>query len=517
VPVGVHGSLLAGRYRVLDRLGAGGMAVVWLCEDERLGRRVAVKRLHANAPAELEARFAREAKVGASLNHPNLVSVFDTAVDDEGVLIVMEYVEGEALARALRSGPLTPGAVARMARDLGEALDHAHANGVVHRDVKPGNVLLRRDGLTKLADLGIAVAADQTRITRSGTVLGSAAYMAPEQLEGGEIGPAVDVYALSAVCFEALAGERARAGRTPMEIAHSIATEGPPDVREHVPWAPAAAAEALMRGMARSPDARPASAGEVAEAVARALERSEAPATTAALPPTAATTRRGPAAATRAAPAAATTRSTRAPATTRSTPRGAHAAPRSMRSRVLAPALILLAVAAVAAAVLLSGGDGSQPEGERADGGAQADRGGQGQANGSGQAGAGSDREAPAEEQPAEEAPAAEQPVEPEPAPTDPGIDLDPARGTELNEQGFALMGQGDYAGAVPVLEKAVASWPEDSTDLNYAYALYNLGVSLNRTDRSAEAIPYLEKRLDWSNQRGVVLRELRLARANAG
>src|SRR5918999_4543920 len=197
------------------------MASVLLCQDERLDRQVAVKRLHADSPSDVEQRFVREAKLGASLNHPNLVSVFDTATDEEGVLIVMEYVEGEALARALRRGPLPPERVAAMVRDVGAALDHAHGQGVVHRDVKPGNVLLRNDGVTKLVDLGIATAQDQTRITHSGMVLGTAAYMAPEQLEGGETGPATDVYALAVVAYEALTGERARSGRTPLELAHT--------------------------------------------------------------------------------------------------------------------------------------------------------------------------------------------------------------------------------------------------------------------------------------------------------
>ena len=104
-----------------------------------------------------------------------------------------------------------------------------------------------------------------------------------------------------------------------------------------------------------------------------------------------------------------------------------------------------------------------------------------------------------------------------DPAPADPGNDVDPARGAALNEQGFALMSQGDYGGAVPILQKAVASWPEESTDIDYAYALYNLGKALNRGGNAAAAIPYLEKRLNWSNQRGVVKQELRLARQNAG
>src|SRR5918992_33230 len=206
VPVHTQGSLLGGRYRVVRHLGSGGMASVLLCRDERLDREVAVKRLHADSPADVEQRFVREAKLGASLNHPNLVSVFDTATDDEGVLIVMEYVEGEALARTLKRGPLPPGRVASMVRDVGSALDHAHGQGVVHRDVKPGNVLLRHDGVTKLVDLGIATAQDHTRLTHSGMVLGTAAYMAPEQLEGGETTAATDVYALAVVAYEALTG-----------------------------------------------------------------------------------------------------------------------------------------------------------------------------------------------------------------------------------------------------------------------------------------------------------------------
>jgi eukaryotic-like serine/threonine-protein kinase len=251
VPVHTQGSLLDGRYRVLRHLGSGGMASVLLCRDERLDRDVAVKRLHADSPDDVERRFVREAKLGASLNHPNLVSVFDTATDDEGVLIVMEYVEGEALARTLRRGPLPPGRVAAMVRDLGSALDHAHAQGVVHRDVKPGNVLLRRDGVTKLVDLGIATAQDHTRLTHSGMVLGTAAYMAPEQLEGGETTAATDVYALAVVAYEALTGERAREGRTPIEIAHRIASEPPPDLRDALPGASPRAAEVLKRAMAR--------------------------------------------------------------------------------------------------------------------------------------------------------------------------------------------------------------------------------------------------------------------------
>ena len=276
--VHTQGSLLDDRYRVLRHLGSGGMASVLLCEDERLGRQVAVKRLHADSPVDVEQRFTREAKLGASLNHPNLVSVFDTATDDEGVLIVMEYVEGEPLSRMLRRGPLRPEEVASMVHDLGDALDHAHSQGVVHRDVKPGNVLIREDGVTKLADLGIATASDGTKITRSGTVLGTAAYMAPEQLDGRGAGPPADVYALAAISFEALSGRRPREGATPIEIAHRIATEGAPDLLDAWPTAPEEAARVLKRGMALEPEDRPSSAGDFASELTRALE--DAPETT---------------------------------------------------------------------------------------------------------------------------------------------------------------------------------------------------------------------------------------------
>jgi serine/threonine-protein kinase len=452
---------------VLERLGSGGMATVLLCEDERLGRPVAVKRMHADSPRDVEQRLLREAKLGASLNHPNLVSVFDIEADDEGVLIVMEYVEGEALARTLRAGPIASGRVAAIARGLGEALDHVHGQGVVHRDVKPGNVLLRSDGAVKLADLGIAMAADRTRLTVSGTVLGSAAYMAPEQLEGRDVGPAADVYALATVCFESLAGRRARPGRTPMEIAHQIATAGPPDVREHAPDLPAAAAAALARGMAREPADRQRSAGAFAAELARALEQRE--------PPTAAT------------------RAIATPA-----PAPAVAARGSRAGAVLALVLLALAAAGVAGAVLLSGGGGggderaeqpaaAAPEPQDADAGkqpkAKKDK---------------KDKRAKREEEQA-------------------AAPLDPARGSELNDQGFALMGQGDFAGAVPILQQAVASWPADSREIAYAYALFNLGQSLNRSDRPEEAIPYLEKRLTWDDQRDKVQAELDLALSKAG
>jgi eukaryotic-like serine/threonine-protein kinase len=497
--------LLGGRYRVLRHLGSGGMASVLLCRDERLDREVAVKRLHADSPGDVEQRFVREAKLGASLNHPNLVSVFDTATDEEGVLIVMEYVEGEALARTLKRGPLPPDRVASMVRDVGSALDHAHAQGVVHRDVKPGNVLLRRDGVTKLVDLGIATAQDHTRLTHSGMVLGTAAYMAPEQLEGDETTRATDIYALGVVAYEALTGERAREGRTPLELAHRIATSPPPDLRDAMPDASPQAAEVLKRAMARDPRDRPASAGELASGLARALEEPPT-APTRAVPPTRAAPRPVPVPA----PAPAATPAAAKPPPPTAPPRRPGPTPgkRPVGAIALALVFLVLAAAVVIAAVLSSGGDGGEPQ--------QADRGGQQQSDGGGQQRDRQEQQQPQAEQqqPAEPTPAPAQ--EEEPAAQEQTGSFDPARGAELNDQGYSMMQGGDYAGAVPVLQEAVSLWPEDSQDINYAYALFNLGQALNRSGNPEAAIPYLEKRLQWNDQRETVKAELKDARKNA-
>jgi hypothetical protein len=282
--------LLAGRYRVLRRLGSGGMATVLLAEDERLGRQVAIKRMHAESPDEAAKRFRREAHLGASLNHPNIVSVFDIEADDENVLIVMEHVPGGTLKDALARGPLPREAALKVLSGVAAGLDYAHEHGVVHRDVKPANVLLDNEGRPKLADLGIATAAEVTHITRTGTVMGTAPYMAPERLEGHAGGPAADVYALATVAYEALTGHKARQGRSAVEIAHAVMGEPPPDLRVHLPDAPAAAADVLARGMARDAAERPASAGalvrELSDALGGAAPQDQTAATTA-LPPSA--------------------------------------------------------------------------------------------------------------------------------------------------------------------------------------------------------------------------------------
>ena len=455
------GVTVAGRYRVLRRLGAGGMATVFLAEDERLGRQVALKRLHGSAPEESVRRLDREARLGAALNHPSLVAIFDTFATDEGALIVMEYVPGRSLSEQLRGKPIRARRALEILHPVAEALDHAHAEGVVHRDVKPSNVLVGDDGQVKLADLGIARAIDETQITREGQVVGTLPYMAPERFEGpGRGTPESDVYSLAAVAFELLAGSPPRPATGTGDV-----DPGPPDLRRQWPDGSAPVQAVLERGLDPDPGRRPATAGRFVEELEAALERDAEP-DDATVPLAAAEDRRR-----RPAPAPAR---------------------QDGPSRRTALAALAGALALVLAAVVLSAGDGDDSAGGERGAGAEAPAGGKG--------------EAP------EPVPA---PVEEEPADAPEGGD--PALGAQLNDEGFALIGKGRYEEAVPILERAVASFPEGTGDINYAFALFNLGNALRLAGRPEEAIPVLERRLEIPNQTGTVRRELELARQEAG
>jgi eukaryotic-like serine/threonine-protein kinase len=266
------------RYQYISRLGAGGTSTVHLAEDTLLGRQVALKRIHAPDDPSARSRLRREALIGASLSHSNLISIFDIVTTDEGAdVIVMEYIDGETLADRLAGGrrPDVDEALTILA-GVASALDAIHAERIVHRDVKPSNILLGSDGSVKLADLGIAAARNRTQITTTGAVMGTFSYMAPEQLEGADATPAVDVYALAAVAYEVLGGEKARPEDNPLALAHAIATQPPPDVRNAWPQAPAAAADVLARGMSRDPGRRPGSAGGLIASLRAAVERKPA-------------------------------------------------------------------------------------------------------------------------------------------------------------------------------------------------------------------------------------------------
>jgi eukaryotic-like serine/threonine-protein kinase len=203
---------ISGRYRIERRLGAGGMSTVFLAQDGVLERPVAVKLLaeHLADDEAFVARFQREALSAARLQHPNIVQVFDYGLDEQSHrhFIVMEFVDGPSCADLLRdSKRLDVDEAVGIARDACHGLDYAHRAGVVHRDVKPGNLLMSSEaGITKLADFGIAKAAEQTRITQVGSVLGTAAYLSPEQAHGDETGPRSDMYSLGVCAYQMLTG-----------------------------------------------------------------------------------------------------------------------------------------------------------------------------------------------------------------------------------------------------------------------------------------------------------------------
>jgi serine/threonine-protein kinase len=250
-------TVFAGRYRVIRRLGTGGGGAVFLSRDERLGREVAVKRLHgAEVTTETALRLRREARIMASLHHTNLVTVYDMLIDEDDLLLAMEYVPGETLTHVLASAPLSWERAYELLEPMAAALDHVHGLGVVHRDLKPANVLVGTTGVVKIADLGLATAAEITRITPPGTVLGTPAYMAPEQAHAGPCTPAVDIYAFATIAFQALTGTLPRTGKTVVAVLRQATQEPPPDLREHLPGAPAGAAEALARGLSPEPEDR---------------------------------------------------------------------------------------------------------------------------------------------------------------------------------------------------------------------------------------------------------------------
>ncbi|MGA9860251.1 MAG: serine/threonine-protein kinase, partial [Solirubrobacteraceae bacterium] len=264
------------RYRYLSTIGTGGMATVDLAEDSRLGRQVALKRFTGAADDGMS-RLRREALAGASISHPNLVSVYDAVTSENGdLVIVMEYVRGETLRQTLnRRGALPVSEVLRILDGVAAGLDAIHARGIVHRDVKPSNILLGEDGAVKVADLGIASVPDRTQITTSGSVLGSLSYMAPEQLGEERSTPAIDIYALAAVAYEMLSGVKARQEANAVALAHAIHTQPAPDLRAAWPQAPAAAADVIRRAMSADPAQRPSSAGELARRLGAALEEPE--------------------------------------------------------------------------------------------------------------------------------------------------------------------------------------------------------------------------------------------------
>jgi eukaryotic-like serine/threonine-protein kinase len=257
----VVGEVIAGRYELEELCGAGGMSSVYRAHDRLLERKVAIKILHERhgEDAEFVERFRREARAVAQLSHPNIVTVIDRGSEGDRQFIVFEYVDGENLKELVRRKGVLPIAdVVGIGIEIARALAFAHERGLVHRDVKPQNVLLNGDGQAKVTDFGIARSLDVEKgVTQTGTVLGTSTYIAPEQASGEKVDERSDVYSLGVVLFELLTGEVPFSGESFVAVAMKHVSEPPPPVLERRPDTPARLAFAVDRALAKDPADRP--------------------------------------------------------------------------------------------------------------------------------------------------------------------------------------------------------------------------------------------------------------------
>jgi len=472
------GELLKERYRLERTLGRGGMAAVWLGHDEVLDRQVAVKVLSDTIATDpgFVARFRREAQTAAGLSHPNLVGVYDYSDEGERPYLVMQFVPGENLAERLARGVGVD--CDKLARELLEALAHIHQVGILHRDIKPANIIIEPDGTAKLIDFGIALPADATALTNPGLILGTERYAAPEVMEGHSATERSDLYS-AGVVLRSCEGQCSRVLGTLIEWM----TSKEPGAR------PTSARQALARLE------RAERIGEPTQLYEPTFERERRESEPVAPPPP-----------------------PREP-----TPTYAKSSSHGSRWGAAAAILGVIAALIVGATLLLGGGDGGDRKGSGKPAAAKAKRGKskpakQVAAGGGAAAGAaGADEAAAAVSAETSEASEEQEAAETSESEPPPAAEGSSESGAALNEQGYSMIQAGEYGSAVPVLEEAVASYPEGSEDLGYAYALFNLGSALRLSGRPEEAIPILEQRLQIPNQTSTVEQELEAARAEAG
>jgi len=264
--VSLTGTTIADRYEIAEKLGAGGMAVVYRAQDALLQRPVTVKVLRGEFAADenVVRRFRREAQAAAALSHPNIVGVYDVGRQEEIHYIVMEYIQGKTLKEVIADrGPLPADEAVRVARQIAEALKHAHAHRIIHRDVKPHNVLITDEGRVKVTDFGIAGAATGTTVTYPGALLGTVYYFSPEQAQGRYGDERSDLYALGVVLYEMLTGKLPFEGESPVSVALKHIRETATSPRELNPRVPPAAERVVMKAMAKEVDRRYQSAAEM--------------------------------------------------------------------------------------------------------------------------------------------------------------------------------------------------------------------------------------------------------------
>jgi eukaryotic-like serine/threonine-protein kinase len=265
--------VLADRYEVEELLGQGGMARVFRGTDRVLNRSVAVKVLSPQFAGDDQfvARFRREAQAAAALNHPNIVSVYDTGDQGDVHYIVMEYVEGRTLRDAIRQeGPILPERASEIAQAVARALSSAHEAGLVHRDIKPGNIMLTRDGEVKVMDFGIARTSTGDTLTQTAAVLGTASYLSPEQAQGVAVDARSDIYSLGCVLYEMLTGRPPFTGDSPVAIAYKHVREDPVHPSNLNPDVPPSLDAVVMKAMAKNPDNRYQTADELRQDLERA-------------------------------------------------------------------------------------------------------------------------------------------------------------------------------------------------------------------------------------------------------